>query len=102
MKPTATLVNIARGGVVDDAALAVALRDRRIAAAGLDVFEGEPSVHPGLLSVPNIVLTPHIASATSGTRRAMAMVAADNLIAVLTGKEPLTPLNLPSNHALAQ
>ena len=64
MKPTATLVNIARGGIVDDAALAAALRDKRIAAAGLDVFEGEPKVHPDLLTVPNVVLTPHIASAT--------------------------------------
>jgi gluconate 2-dehydrogenase len=64
MKPTATLVNIARGGIVDDAALAVALREKRIAAAGLDVFEGEPKVHPDLLTVPNVVLTPHIASAT--------------------------------------
>ncbi len=72
MKPTATLVNIARGGIVDDAALAVALRERRIAAAGLDVFEGEPRVHPDLLTVPNVVLTPHIASATLTTRRAMA------------------------------
>src|SRR5205085_6411941 len=59
MKPTANLVNIARGGIVDDAALAQALKERRIAGAGLDVFEGEPSVHPGLLGVPNVVLTPH-------------------------------------------
>ena len=64
MKPSATLINIARGGIVDDAALASALRERRIAAAGLDVFEGEPRVHPDLLTVPNVVLTPHIASAT--------------------------------------
>jgi gluconate 2-dehydrogenase len=83
MKPTATLTNIARGGVVDDAALALALRDRRIAAAGLDVFEGEPAVHPDLLTVPNVVLTPHIASASLPTRRAMAELAADNLIAAL-------------------
>ena len=83
MKPTATLTNIARGGIVDDAALAVALRERRIAAAGLDVFEGEPLVHPDLLTVPNVVLTPHIASATEATRRAMANLAADNLIAAL-------------------
>jgi gluconate 2-dehydrogenase len=93
MKPTATLINIARGGIVDDAALAVALRERRIAAAGLDVFEGEPKVHPDLLTVPNVVLTPHIASATIATRRAMATLAADNLIGFLTRGEPLTPLN---------
>jgi gluconate 2-dehydrogenase len=83
MKPGATLTNIARGGVVDDAALAQALRDKRIAAAGLDVFEGEPSVHPDLLTVPNVVLTPHIASASVATRMAMANLAADNLIAAL-------------------
>jgi gluconate 2-dehydrogenase len=87
------LVNIARGGIVDDAALAVALRTRQIAAAGIDVFEGEPSVHPGLLTVPNVVLTPHIASATVTTRRAMADLAADNLIAYLTQNKALTPLN---------
>ena len=93
MKPTATLINIARGGIVDDVALAAALRDKRIAAAGLDVFEGEPTVHPGLLTVPNIVLTPHIASATVPTRLAMANLAADNLIAFFSGNKPLTPLN---------
>ncbi len=93
MKPTATLVNIARGGIVDDAALAAALRENRIAAAGLDVFEGEPKVHPDLLTVPNVVLTPHIASATIATRKAMASLAADNVIAFLTQGKPLTPLN---------
>ena len=93
MKPTATLVNIARGGIVDDAALAVALREKRIAAAGLDVFEGEPAVHPELLTVPNVVLTPHIASATLPTRLAMANLAADNLIAFFTSNKPLTPIN---------
>jgi gluconate 2-dehydrogenase len=93
MKPTATLVNVARGGIVDDAALAQALRERRIAAAGLDVFEGEPRVHPDLLTVPNVVLTPHIASATVRTRRAMADLAADNLINFLTQGQPKTPLN---------
>ena len=93
MKPTATLVNIARGGIVDDAALAVALREQRIAAAGLDVFEGEPAVHPDLLTVPNVVLTPHIASATVATRKAMAALAADNLIGYLTRGQALTPLN---------
>ncbi|WP_186198751.1 2-hydroxyacid dehydrogenase [Burkholderia gladioli] len=97
MKPSATLTNIARGGIVDDAALAEALRERRIAAAGLDVFEGEPSVHPALLEVPNVVLTPHIASATEATRRAMANLAADNLIAALgvgprAGRPP-NPIN---------
>ena len=93
MKPTATLINIARGGIVDDGALAAALRNKTIAAAGLDVFEGEPKVHPDLLTVPNVVLTPHIASATLPTRLAMASLAADNLIAFFTGKKPLTPLN---------
>src|SRR5450830_1491636 len=93
MKPSATLVNIARGGIVDDAALAAALREKRIAAAGLDVFEGEPKVHPDLLTVPNVVLTPHIASATLPTRLAMATVAADNLIGYLINHKPLTPLN---------
>ncbi|WHZ12114.1 MAG: D-glycerate dehydrogenase [Burkholderiaceae bacterium] len=93
MKPTATLVNIGRGGVVDDAALATALRDGRIAAAGLDVFEGEPRVHPDLLTLPNVVLTPHIASATVATRRAMANLAADNLIGFFERNQPLTPLN---------
>ncbi|WP_374668875.1 2-hydroxyacid dehydrogenase [Ramlibacter sp.] len=93
MKPTATLVNIARGGIVDDAALAAALREQRIAAAGLDVFEGEPRVHPDLLTVPNVVLTPHIASATVQTRRAMADLAADNLIGYLVQGRPITPLN---------
>jgi gluconate 2-dehydrogenase len=93
MKRTACLVNIARGGIVDDAALAVALREKRIAAAGLDVFEGEPKLHPDLLTVPNVVLTPHIASATIPTRMAMANLAADNLIGFLTQGQPLTPLN---------
>jgi gluconate 2-dehydrogenase len=93
MKSTATLTNIARGGIVDDAALAQALKDRRIAAAGLDVFEGEPQVHAELLKVPNVVLTPHIASATDRTRRAMATLAADNLIAFLGGGKPPTPVN---------
>jgi gluconate 2-dehydrogenase len=93
MKPTATLTNVARGGIVDDAALAQALAERRIAAAALDVFEGEPRVHPGLLGVPNVVLTPHIASATVATRRAMADLAADNLIAALTGGPVPTPVN---------
>ena len=97
MRPSATLTNIARGGVVDDAALAAALRERRIAAAGLDVFEGEPAVHPELLKVANVVLTPHIASASIPTRRAMAHLAVDNLIAALgfgpQAGQPPTALN---------
>ena len=93
MKPTATLINIARGGIVDDAALAVALREKRIAAAGLDVFEGEPQVNPALLTVSNVVLTPHIASATLPTRLAMANLAADNLLGYLLHGKALTPLN---------
>jgi gluconate 2-dehydrogenase len=97
MKSTATLTNIARGGVVDDAALAQALREGRIAAAGLDVFEGEPRLNPNLLDVPNVVLTPHIASSSVTTRRAMASLAVDNLIAALgcgprAGRPP-TPVN---------
>jgi gluconate 2-dehydrogenase len=99
MKPTATLVNIARGGIVDDAALAKALAAGHIAAAGLDVFEGEPMVHPDLLKVPNVVLTPHIASATVKTRKAMAQLAADNLISYLTRGQALTPLNTPAGPA---
>jgi gluconate 2-dehydrogenase len=93
MKPTATLTNVARGGIVDDAALAVALRERRIAAAGLDVFEGEPAVHPALLELPNVVLLPHIGSATEATRRRMVDCAVDNLIAAVTGGVPPTPVN---------
>lgn len=93
MKPTATLVNIARGGIVDDAALALALKNKQIAAAGLDVFEGEPSVHPDLLTLPNVVLTPHIASSTVKTRLAMAQLAADNLVSFFATGKALTPLN---------
>jgi gluconate 2-dehydrogenase len=100
MKPTATLVNIARGGIVDDAALAKALAAGQIAAAGLDVFEGEPALHPDLLTVSNVVLTPHIASSTVKTRKAMAQLAADNLVAYLTKGQALTPLNsLPGTAA---
>lgn len=92
MKRTATLTNIARGGVVDDAALARALGEGRIAAAALDVFEGEPQVHPGLLAATHVVLTPHIASASLRTRRAMADLAASNLEAALgVGPNPGRP-----------
>jgi glyoxylate reductase len=93
MKPGATLVNIARGGIVDDVALIAALRERRIAAAGLDVFENEPRFHPDFLTLPNVVLTPHIASASEPTRRAMAFCAAENLIAALSGAQPQNILN---------
>lgn len=96
MKPTATLTNIARGGIVDDAALARALKAKRIAAAGLDVFDGEPAVHPDLLTVPNVVLTPHIASSTLQTRHKMADLAADNVMAYLMQGKPLTPVNAPT------
>ncbi|MEX1827704.1 2-hydroxyacid dehydrogenase [Luteibacter sp. CQ10] len=81
MKPTATLTNIARGGIVDDAALARALAEGTIAAAALDVFEGEPQVCPALLGLSNIVLSPHIASASRDTRRDMAALAVDNVLA---------------------
>lgn len=93
MKPTATLVNIARGGIVDDAALAAALKAKTIFAAGLDVYEGEPKVHPELLKLSNVVLAPHIASATKKTRRAMVALAIDNLNAALEGKRPPSLIN---------
>lgn len=88
MKPTALLVNTARGSVVDEAALADALKTGRIAAAGLDVYEQEPAVHPGLLNLDNVVLLPHLGSATIETRTAMGMQAATNLEAFFQGQEP--------------
>lgn len=93
MKPTAVLVNIARGGVVDDDALAAALREGRLAAAGLDVYEDEPKVRAGLLALDNAVLTPHIASSTRATREAMARLAMRNLSDVLDGRRPAALLN---------
>jgi glyoxylate reductase len=92
MQPTAYLVNTARGPVVDEAALVAALEAGRIAGAGLDVYEDEPRVHPGLLARDDVVLLPHIGSATAETRAAMADLAADNVLAVLDGGVPLTPV----------
>lgn len=83
MRPSAMLFNIARGGLIDEPALAKALREQKIAAAGLDVFEGEPSVYPGLLGLPNIVMTPHIGGGTWEAQHGLAMLAAENLIAAL-------------------
>ena len=93
MKPSAILVNTARGGVVDDEALIDALRSGRIRAAGLDVFEGEPRLNPGFLTLDNAVLAPHVASSTDATRARMAMTAAKNLVAALSGAAPPNLLN---------
>ncbi|WP_188989079.1 2-hydroxyacid dehydrogenase [Saccharopolyspora thermophila] len=92
MKPTAYLVNTSRGPVVDERALAEALRERRIAGAALDVFEREPEVEPELLELDNVVVVPHLGSATTETRAAMVELAARNVAAVLTGGAPLTPV----------
>lgn len=94
MKPTAYLINTSRGPVVDEAALAAALKDGVIAGAGLDVFEEEPKVHPELLELENVVITPHIASATIETRTKMATMAADNLISALSGRRPPNLVNV--------
>ncbi|HEV7771772.1 MAG TPA: D-glycerate dehydrogenase [Conexibacter sp.] len=93
MRPEAFLVNTARGPVVDEAALVAALRDGTIRGAGLDVFEAEPQVHPGLLELDNVVLIPHLGSATIETRTAMAELAARNALAVSAGEAPITPVN---------
>jgi glyoxylate reductase len=93
-KPGAVLVNTARGGLVDGRALAAALKSGRLAAAGLDVFEHEPSVEPELIALENVVLLPHVGSATAPTREAMARLAAENVIAVLSGRPPLTEVRL--------
>jgi glyoxylate reductase len=88
MKPTAVIINTSRGPVIDEEALAEALRSGRIAGAGLDVFESEPQVHPGLMKLKNVVILPHIASATVGTRAKMADMAVDNILAFLRGETP--------------
>jgi lactate dehydrogenase-like 2-hydroxyacid dehydrogenase len=93
MKPTAILVNAARGAIVDDAALVQALKERRIAAAGLDVFEGEPNFHREFLELENAVLAPHIGSATRATRMKMNLLAVKNLVAALSGERPPNLLN---------
>ena len=93
LKPTAFLINAARGKCVDEAALVEALQSRRLAGAGLDVFEHEPHVHPELLSLPNVVLAPHVGSATGQTRLAMAMLAVENLVAALDGRRPPNLVN---------
>lgn len=93
MKPTATLINIGRGGLIDEDALAKALAANHILGAGLDVFEGEPKVNPALLALKNVVFTPHIGSASVPTRKAMAHLAVDNLLGYLLHGQPKTPLN---------
>ena len=93
MKPTAYLVNAARGPVVQEAALVRALQEGWIAGAGLDVYEEEPRVDPGLLECPNAVLAPHIASASKETRLRMATMAVEDALAVLDGRRPAHPVN---------
>ncbi len=93
MKPSAVLVNMARGGIVDDAALIAALKSGTIWAAGLDVYENEPRLNPGFLELENVVLSPHIASSSEPTRRAMSMTAAKNLVAALSSGEPPNLVN---------
>ena len=93
MKKTAILINAARGPVVDEAALVRALSGHWIGGAGLDVFEDEPKIHPGLLPLASVTLAPHIASASHETRIAMAVLAVRNCLAVLEGKPALTPVS---------
>ena len=92
LKPNARLINTSRGPVIDEAALIEILKEKKIAGAALDVFEKEPELMPGLAELENIIITPHIASGTKGTRNKMAEMAADNIIAVLDGKDPLNPV----------
>src|ERR1044071_9322245 len=93
MKPNAILINSTRGGVVDDAALIDALKKGTIRAAGLDVFENEPKLNPAFLELDNVVLAPHVGSSTEATRRAMAMTAAKNAVAGLSGARPPNIVN---------
>ncbi|MDP1672191.1 MAG: NAD(P)-dependent oxidoreductase, partial [Burkholderiales bacterium] len=93
MKPSAILINSTRGGVVDDAALVAALKDSTIRGAGLDVYENEPKLAPEFLKLDNVVLAPHIGSSTEATRKAMAMLAAQNLVAALQGRTPPNLVN---------
>jgi glyoxylate reductase len=92
MKRTAYLVNASRGPIVDEAALVWALENHLIAGAALDVYEREPEIHKGLFALENVVLSPHLGSSTIETRTTMIHLAVDNIIAVLSGKKPLTPI----------
>jgi glyoxylate reductase len=93
MKSTAFLINTARGAIVDEAALVLALAERKLAGAGLDVFEHEPVVHPALLKMPNVVVTPHLGSAVMEVREKMANIVVDNIFAILDGKRPPNCVN---------
>jgi glyoxylate reductase len=95
MKRGAYLINMARGPVVDEQALVKALQTGKLAGAGLDVFENEPEVHPALLDMPNVCLAPHIGGGTQESRHAARQLCIDNVLAVLSGKRPLTPVNEP-------
>lgn len=92
MRPSAILINTARGPLIDETALVEALRTRRLAAAGLDVYEHEPRITSGLIDLPNVVLLPHLGSATHATRKRMSRMAAENILAVLAGRPPLNPI----------
>lgn len=96
MKPSAFLVNIARGGVVDDEALAVALKAGALAGAALDCVENEPNIHPELFELPNVIFSPHIGSATPGTRQALVSMSTQNLIAGITGQTPPNLIPFPN------